>query len=201
MPSGAATMQSRWRSRAPASRRRSSAKIGAAARGEHRVDHQDPRVLEPDRELRVVLRGHGRLFVALEADVADAGAGQEIEHRLEHAQPGSQHGHDHDLLADPRARRGPERRLDGVRTPGQIAGGLEGEDEAHAPCQLPELVGRGLLVAERQQQVLPEGVVDDVNRHRGIKAQGERRYRISPCHTGSRSSWASSSPWRRPSPT
>ena len=45
----------------------------------------------------VVARGDRRLLVALQADVADARVGQQLEHRVDHAQAGAQHRHDDDV--------------------------------------------------------------------------------------------------------
>ena len=152
----------------------------AAAGREHRVDHQHARVGEADGEARVVLRRDGRLLVALQADVADAGAGQQLEDGLEHAEAGAQHRHHHDFGAHAPAGRRPDGRLDAVVSLRQVARRLERQDQADAPRHLAERVGRRLLVPQREQDVLRNRMVDDVKRHgrhcrsKAARAQGRR---------------------------
>ncbi len=77
----------------------------AAARGEHRIDDERRARREIARQLRVVLRGHRRVFVALQADVADAGVRKQLEHRFHHAEAGAQHRHDDDVGVEAPVRR------------------------------------------------------------------------------------------------
>ena len=104
-------MQIMRMSRAPACTQMIERGDGAAAGREHRIDHQHEAAVEPARQLRVVLRGDRRDLVALQADVPDARVGHQLEHGVEHAEPGAQHRHDDDVGRDDAAVGRPERRL------------------------------------------------------------------------------------------
>jgi hypothetical protein len=81
---------------------------------------------------------------------------------VQHAEAGAQDRHHDDLRRDPHAGRRTERCLHGGGPGLQVAGGLKREHEAQAPGQLTERIGRRRLVAQREQQVVGDGVVDDV---------------------------------------
>ena len=56
---------------------------GRVGGGQHRVDDDDQPVLEVGRGLEVILDRLQRLVVAVDADMGDAGGGDEIEHAIE----------------------------------------------------------------------------------------------------------------------
>ena len=64
--------------------------------------------------------------------MADARTRDQLEHGVEHAEPGAQHGHDHDVARDAAALRGAERRLDDAIAGRQVAHGFGGEQHADA---------------------------------------------------------------------
>ena len=120
---------------------------------------------QPRRQLRIVLRGDGRHLVALQADVADPRGRHQLENGVEHAEPGAQHWHDDDVAADRPPRGGPERRLDRHLARRQFAhcfGRQEHADPRRCP---PKMLRRRRLIAERDERVVHERVIDDVNRH------------------------------------
>ena len=69
-----------------------------AAGGQHRVDdHRQTLVQLADEALEIGF-GHQRLVVAGDADDADLGVGNQVEHAVQHADAGAQDGYDGDLL-------------------------------------------------------------------------------------------------------
>ena len=88
------------------------------------------------------------LRIAIDADMADAGRGHEIEHAFEKTLAGAQDRDDDQLLAleDRRLHLG-ERCLDRLGGHRQVAGDLIGEKEADLAQQLAEYGGRRVLVA------------------------------------------------------
>src|SRR3972149_6749197 len=66
-----------------------------AAGGEHRIQQIDDRVLKVFGHTLVVAARDRRLLVALEAEVADLRARNELEESIEHAKAGAQHWYRH----------------------------------------------------------------------------------------------------------
>ena len=100
------------------------------------------------RQLRVVARGDGRHLVALQADVADARGGHELQHRVEHAEARAQHRHDDDVAA----MRRPWRRPSGVSAPSRLRVGSLAQRfgrEQHADARAPPAKMFGRRVACR----------------------------------------------------
>ena len=142
MPSGAATMQAIRTARAPACDQPVEAGDGAAAGGEHGIDHQHEAVGKARGQLRVVLRRHRRRLVALQAEVTDARRRAPARaprpacparragpaRRRRRRRPAG--------LAPARAASGPSRRA------WDVAHGLGGQQHADAPRRAPELVDR-----------------------------------------------------------
>ena len=85
---------------------------GAAAGGEHRIEHVDPGVGQPGRQALVVVDRLVVVLVALDPEMSDARVGQQAQEALDHAQPGPQYRHHGHLVADPQAARRLQRRLD-----------------------------------------------------------------------------------------
>ena len=121
--------------------------------------------VEARRQLGVVPRRDRRHLVALQADVADARVGHELEHGVEHAEAGAQHRHDDDVGADPAAGRRAERRLDGDLGARHVAQRFGGEQHADARGRAAEVFGRRALVAQVDERVLHERMIDEVDRH------------------------------------
>ena len=106
-----------------------------------------------------------KLLEGLKADVADTRRRNQLQHRVEHAQPRAQDGHDDDVGRDAAAVRRPQRRLDRRRGRRQIARRLGGQQQADAHRHAAEHFRRRLRVAQRQQGIMHERVLDDVDRH------------------------------------
>ena len=73
--------------------------------------------------------------------MTDACAWDQLEHGVEHAQPGAQDGHHDDITRDAAAARGPDRRLDHTVGRGQIAHGLRRQQHADACRDAAEFLG------------------------------------------------------------
>jgi hypothetical protein len=86
--------------------------IRASPGREHGVDHQNEAAGEIRRQLRIILRGHGRQLVALEPDVAHSRGRNQLEDGVQHAEPGAKDGDDDDTAADTASGRRSERRFD-----------------------------------------------------------------------------------------
>ena len=147
---------------------------GAAAGREHRVDHQHVAGAEIQRQLRVVLRGDGRHLVALETDVADARAGDQLEDGVEHPEAGAKNGNDDDIGADAASRRGTDRRVDGDILRRQIARRLGREQHADARRGAAEQFRRRTFVTQRDERVVHEWMVDEVIGHGETIHRGDR---------------------------
>ena len=133
-------------------------------------------VAETRRQLRVVLRRHGGRLVALQAEVADARAGHELEHGVEHAEPRAQHRHDDDI-AGHAGGRAPARAASAT-----ITSRVGTSRSASAASSTLMRVGgaaellrrRRARVAQRDERVLNERMVDEVDGHGG-------HYTIADC--------------------
>src|ERR671916_3342096 len=133
---------------------------GAAAGGQHRVDDEHLGLVDAGRHVLVVADGPQRLLVAVHAEMADAGVGHEAQEPVHHAQAGAQDRDDHDLVGQPDAGGGLERRLDlEVRGP-QRAHRLVGEDHRRLVERLPEAAVRGLAISEDREEPPQQDVVD-----------------------------------------
>ena len=67
---------------------------GAAAGGEHGVDEQDFRLADVWGELLVVRDGGEGGLVAVDAEVAEPGLGEQPQHAVGHAEPGAENRHE-----------------------------------------------------------------------------------------------------------
>ncbi len=132
---------------------------GAAAGGEHRVDHDRQLLALRRRHLGVVGDRLGRILVALHTEDADLGVGQHAEHRVEHAHAGAEDRHQHDVLVDERAaglrHRGDD--VDGLHP--HVLERLECEKLGDLVHQLAEELRRGRLVAHQGHAVVHERVL------------------------------------------
>jgi hypothetical protein len=72
---------------------------GRVAGGQHGVDHDHVALAHVFGHLEVVLDGLEGLGVAVQADVADAGAGHHVEHAVQETVAGAQDGDQGQLLA------------------------------------------------------------------------------------------------------
>ena len=106
------------------------------------------------------------LLVALHAKEADFGGGHEAGHAVEHAEAGTQHGHDDrtgfgELLAGHRRDRGLDRRGHDA----QVAGGFIGFKHHKLGDELAENGGGGVLVAQHGELVLDQRMIQNVKFH------------------------------------
>ena len=72
---------------------------GAAARGKHRVGHNDQTVLDILGELAVIDDGLVRLLVAVQSDMTDLGNGYELMKALDHSHARTEYRDDGELAA------------------------------------------------------------------------------------------------------
>ena len=136
----------------------------AAAGGEHRVEHVHARGREPGRQPLVVVDRHVVLLVAIDADVADPGVGQQAQEALDHPETGAQDGNDRDLVAQPQARGRLERSLDLDLADRQLPRDLDGHDRRGLEQGLAELAMRRLPVAQHRESVGEHRVLDHYER-------------------------------------
>ncbi len=142
---------------------------GASAGRQHGVDDDDVAVVEVGRELRIVRRGDGGCFIALQSDVSYPRGGHQFEDRLEHAHTGAQHRQDDHVnaYAVP-VRVFTERCCDGGGAAWDVLQGLGREEQADAMSRPTECRWSSGQVPEIQERVLRQGVVDKVERHSPI---------------------------------
>ncbi len=92
-------------------------------------------------------------------------AWNQVQHGVQHAQPGTQDGHYDHITRDAVAARGPDRRLDHTVGRGQIAHGLRRQQHADPFRDAAEFLGPRKRVAQREQRVLHERVLNDLDGH------------------------------------
>ena len=159
-PSGAATMHTNH------DRRRVRVRLDVGDRGaarssrrEHRIEHEGSTAFHP-RELRVVVARLERLFVALQAQVADDRVGIEVRDRIEESEPGPEHGDGHERFGDPHGLRLLHRRLDRDALGEEVARGLDHEQPSQPPRERPELGRVRPSLPEAGKEVVGERVVE-----------------------------------------
>ena len=136
---------------------------GASAGGQHGIDHVNHPVGDVLRQLAVVFHGLVSLGVAVQADVADLGGGNQLHHVVHHAETRAENGDDGQLLAGQHpALGGSDGGLHLHLTGGQAAGGLIAHQTGNFADQLAEFLNGGLLVAQNGQLMLDQGMIEDV---------------------------------------
>jgi hypothetical protein len=143
---------------APAPARRSKS-------SQHRIDHHDVAPREIGRELRVVLRRDRRQLVALQADMAHARMGDELQHGVEHAEAGAQDRDDDHVRSDPQPAGRSDRRFDGRGGGREVAQRLSRQQDADPRGRATKLFGRSVFVPQRHERVVHQRVVDQMDRH------------------------------------
>ena len=139
---------------------------GAAAGGQHGVQDQHVPLVDVGGQLAEIFHGLQGLLVAVQADEAHLGGGDQGQHTVQHAHAGPQDGYQGQFAAGQDLGLGHgDGGLDLDLLQGQIPGGLvaqQGGDLAH---QVTELLGTGLLVAQQADLVLQQGVLNDHGVH------------------------------------
>ncbi len=92
-------------------------------------------------------------------------AGDQLQHGVEHAQPGAEHRHHHHVRRHALAAGLANRRHDGRLPDRQIAQRLGGQQDADPDGQPPERVRLRRDVAEREEDVLDERMPDEDDGH------------------------------------
>src|SRR5919107_507007 len=157
----------------------------APPRREHRVEDEDQVLIKVAREVDVVLDRLGRLLVAPEAHKADRRRRQEGESPVEHPEASPQDRNEADGTGDLLDFGLSQRRADPDLTGGHISCGLSDHNEGELLHGLPEVGGRGPLVAEDRELVAAQRPVYDVEvLHIGsglTHIAGKPRKGSSPC--------------------
>src|SRR5215217_5677162 len=134
----------------------------APPRRKHGVEDEDQVLVQVAREVDVVLDRLGRLLVALEAHKADRRRRQEGERPVEHTEAGPQDGNEADGTGDLLDLRPGQGCADLDLAGRHIPCGLADEDKGEFLHSLPEVRGRGPLVAQNRELVATQRVVYDV---------------------------------------
>src|SRR5215218_4655488 len=134
----------------------------ATPRRKHRIEDEDQVLVQVTREVDVVLDRLGRLLVALEAHEADRRCRQEGERPVEHPEAGPQDGNEADGTGDLLDLRLCQRRAYLDLAGRHIPCGLGDHDKGEFLHGLPEVRGRGPLVAQDRELVATQGAVYDV---------------------------------------
>ena len=134
---------------------------GASAGGQHRVDHENVGFGQAGRETFVVVDRAVLLLVAVDADVAHAGAREEAQEAVDHPESGAQHRHDRDLRREAAAGGALERGIDLHLRHRQPARGLDRQDRRGLEKGLAELAVPGVAVTHDRQPVREHWVIDD----------------------------------------
>ena len=123
-------------------------------------------LLEAPRQLRVVLRRDRGHLVALQADVADARARDQLEHGVEHPEAGAQHRHDDDVGRDPasvRRRRAASRPSPATTGRSRVASAAS--SRLMRAAMRRNSFRRRRRVAQRDERVVDERMLDEMNGH------------------------------------
>ena len=134
----------------------------ASAGCEHRVHHEDVSVGQAGRQALVVVHRAVLLLVAVHADVAHAGSGEEPQEAVDHPESGAQHRHDRDLAGEAAAGGALERGLDLDLGHREAARGLDSQDCRGLEEGLAEVAVAGVAVAHDGEPVGENGVVHDL---------------------------------------
>ena len=141
---------------------------GAAAGGQHRIQNKDLALIDVAGQLAVVLDRHQRLLVAVHADVADLGGGDQVQHAVHHAEAGAQDGDQSQLTAGQDLGAGQSHGgLDLDFLGGQVAGSLIAEQHRDLAHEVTELLGAGVAVTQQADFVLDQGMVNNFNNAHG----------------------------------
>src|SRR5215203_55499 len=129
---------------------------------EHRIEDEDQILVQVAWEVDVVFDRLGRLLVALEAHKADRRRRQEGERPVEHTETGTQDWNEADGTGDLLDLRLGQGRTNLDRTGRHVSCGLGDHDKGELLHGLPEVGGRGPLVAQDRKLVATQRPVDDV---------------------------------------
>ena len=129
---------------------------------QHGVDDDGQPLRDVLGQLAVVFDRGERGGIAVDADVADARRGDEVEQAVEQAVAGAQDRHEHQLLAlEEGCLHGADRRLDVAQLGRQVAQHLVAQQQRDLAQQRAELRRRRRLVAHQRELVRDQRVVDD----------------------------------------
>ena len=151
-----------------------------AAGGEHGVEEERAHGFGAWGEAEIVFNGLEGFFVAVDADVADLGGGDEVEDAFDHAEAGAEDGDEEDLLAELLGVAWGEGGVDADGAEGEVAGDFVDEEVGEFVEGFAEEFVVGVAVAEDGELVLDEGVAQDgggtVHREKtsrkGVPAEG-----------------------------
>src|SRR5437773_1557303 len=149
--------------------------------GEHRVDDERGALVEVvDEFLEVVFRLQG-LVIAAQADDADLGIRNHVEHAVEHAEAGAQDRNDRNFAAaDLVDLDRPAPAFDRCLLEREIGGGFVRQQARELVGQLAEFLRRDALLAQQSDLVLDQRMWDVDDRHAASVARSLQRPRHHP---------------------
>ena len=144
-----------------------------AAGGQHRIQDQRVAFLQSPGQLFEVGHGLQGFLVALQAHHADARGGDQCQHAGQHAQAGTQDGHQGDLgTGDLRHLHRARPARHGFAGQLQVGRRLVGQQRAQFGHQFAEILGVEADIPQQADLVLDEGVADFDGLHGEGRAAG-----------------------------
>ncbi len=129
-----------------------------AAGGQHGVEQEGAHGGGVRGQAEIVFHGLQGVFVAVHADMADFGGGDEIEDSADHAEAGAENGDEQDLFGQLQGVAGGEGGVDADGPQGEIAGDFIDQQVGEFLQRGAEQLVVGLAVAENGELVLDQGV-------------------------------------------
>ena len=97
--------------------------------------------------------------------MADPRRGNQLEHRVEHPEPRTQHWHDHHAISHAPRISWPNRCLNAHRNAGNVARRLRRQQKTDAHGHVPECLGGRRDLAEGRKRVVDERVLNQMHGH------------------------------------
>lgn len=134
----------------------------APAGGEHRIQHEKLALGCVGGNLEVVIDGPQRIVITVQTDVAHAGGRNQSQDPVDHAKPGPQDRHQHQLLAGHANSGGRfERRVHGAWFQREPRGRFVGHEHRDFVHELLEDLGWRLAIPEQRDLVLHQRMPHD----------------------------------------
>ena len=132
---------------------------------EHRIDDEDEGRGQNDRQPGVVLKRDSGVFIPLKPDVTHARLRHQCQNRVEHAKTGPKDRYDNDVERETTPVGRAERRANRHFTGGHLSQGFGRQEDADPPRRAAEMFGRRLRVAEVDERVVDQRMIDKMKGH------------------------------------